>query len=40
MITERTEGHITVTYYGQNELDCYGDSVTPEAGGPSGRQGS
>jgi TRAP-type C4-dicarboxylate transport system substrate-binding protein len=27
MITERTEGHITVTYYGQNELDCYGDSV-------------
>jgi len=28
MITERTEGHITVTYYGQNELDCYGDSVT------------
>ena len=27
MITERTEGHITVTYYGQNQLDCYGDSV-------------
>ena len=27
MITERTEGHINVTYYGQNELDCYGDSV-------------
>lgn len=28
MITEKTEGHITVTYYGQNELDCYADSVT------------
>lgn len=28
MITEKTEGHISVTYYGQNELDCYGDSVT------------
>ena len=27
MITERTEGHVTVTYYGQNQLDCYGDSV-------------
>lgn len=27
-ITERTDGHVTVTYYGQNELDCYGDSVT------------
>lgn len=27
MITERTDGHIVVTYYGQNELDCYGDSV-------------
>lgn len=27
-ITERTEGHVTVTYYGQNELDCYADSVT------------
>jgi len=27
MINERTEGHINVTYYGQNELDCYGDSV-------------
>ena len=33
MITERTEGHITVTYYGQNELDCYGDSVTQAANG-------
>ncbi len=28
MITEKTDGHIKVTYYGQNELDCYGDSVT------------
>ena len=28
MVNERSEGHITVTYYGQNELDCYGDSVT------------
>ncbi len=27
MITGRTDGHIVVTYYGQNELDCYGDSV-------------
>lgn len=27
MITEKTDGHITVTYYGQNELDCYADSV-------------
>ena len=27
MINEKTEGHINVTYYGQNELDCYGDSV-------------
>ena len=25
MINEQTEGHITVTYYGQNEIDCYGD---------------
>ena len=33
MITERTEGHITVTYYGQNELDCYADSVTQAANG-------
>ena len=33
MITERTEGHITVTYYGQNELDCYGDSVTRAVNG-------
>ena len=28
MVNERTEGHINITYYGQNELDCYGDSVT------------
>ena len=33
MITERTEGHISVTYYGQNELDCYADSVTQAANG-------
>ncbi len=33
MITERTEGHITVTYYGQNELDCYGDSVMQAVNG-------
>ena len=26
-VTERTEGHITVTYHGLNELDCYRDSV-------------
>ena len=26
-VTERTEGHITVTYHGLNELDCYADSV-------------
>ena len=26
-VTERTEGHITVTYHGLNELDCYGDSL-------------
>ena len=33
MITERTDGHISVTYYGQNELDCYGDSVTQAVNG-------
>ena len=33
MITERTEGHITVTYYGQNELDCYADSVNQAVNG-------
>ena len=33
MITEKTDGHITVTYYGQNELDCYGDSVTRAVNG-------
>jgi len=33
MITERTEGHISVTYYGQNELDCYADSVTQAVNG-------
>ena len=33
MVTERTDGHITVTYYGMNELDCYGDSVTQAVNG-------
>lgn len=33
MITEKTEGHVSVTYYGQNELDCYGDSVTRAVNG-------
>ena len=33
MITERTDGHITVTYHGQNELDCYGDSVMQAVNG-------
>jgi TRAP-type C4-dicarboxylate transport system substrate-binding protein len=33
MITERTEGHINVTYYGQNELDCYADSVAQAVNG-------
>lgn len=33
MITERTDGHVSVTYYGQNELDCYGDSVTQAVNG-------
>ena len=33
MITEKTEGHITVTYYGTNELDCYADSVTQAVNG-------
>ena len=33
MVNERSEGHITVTYYGQNELDCYGDSVTRAVNG-------
>lgn len=32
-ITEKTDGHITVTYYGQNELDCYADSVTQAVNG-------
>lgn len=33
MITEKTEGHVTVTYYGTNELDCYADSVTQAVNG-------
>ncbi len=32
-ITEKTDGHITVTYYGTNELDCYADSVTQAVNG-------
>lgn len=27
MVKERTDGHIILEYYGQNQLDCYGDSV-------------
>ena len=33
MITEKTDGHISVTYYGQNELDCYADSVNQAVNG-------
>lgn len=33
MITEKTDGHISVTYYGQNKLDCYADSVTRAVNG-------
>ena len=33
MITEKTDGHISVTYYGTNELDCYADSVTQAVNG-------
>ena len=33
MVNERTDGHIAITYYGQNQLDCYGDSVTNAANG-------
>ena len=33
MVTERTEGHITVTYHGLNELDCYADSVVHAVNG-------
>ena len=33
MITEKTDGHIKVTYYGQNELDCYADSVSQAVNG-------
>lgn len=32
-ITEKTDGHVSVTYYGQNQLDCYGDSVTQAVNG-------
>lgn len=27
IVKERTEGHIILEYYGQNQLDCYGESV-------------
>lgn len=27
MVEERTEGHIKLEYHGQNQLDCYADSV-------------
>lgn len=33
MVNEKSEGHINVTYYGQNELDCYADSVVQAANG-------
>ncbi len=33
MITEKTDGHVTVTYHGQNDLDCYADSVTRAVNG-------
>ena len=33
MVNEKSEGHVKVTYYGQNELDCYGDSVTQAVNG-------
>lgn len=33
MVTEKTEGHVKVTYYGQNQLDCYGDSVNQAVNG-------
>ena len=33
MVTERTEGHINVTYHGLNELDCYADSVVHAVNG-------
>lgn len=33
MVNEKSEGHIKVTYYGQNELDCYADSVNQAVNG-------
>ena len=32
-VTERTEGHIKVTFHGLNELDCYADSVVHAVNG-------
>ena len=33
MVTERTEGHIRITYHGLNEFDCYRDSVVHAVNG-------
>ena len=33
MVTERTEGHVKVTFHGLNELDCYRDSVVHAVNG-------
>ena len=33
MVTERTNGHVKVTYHGLNELDCYRDSVVHAVNG-------
>nr|MCR5089511.1 TRAP transporter substrate-binding protein DctP [Oscillospiraceae bacterium] len=33
MVTERTEGHIKVTYHGLNELDCQAESVVHAVNG-------
>lgn len=27
LVKEKTDGHITLEYYGQNQLDCYAESV-------------
>ena len=32
-VTERTEGHVKVTFHGLNELDCYRDSVVHAVNG-------
>ena len=33
MVTEKTEGHVKVTFHGLNELDCYRDSVVHAVNG-------